>query len=112
MGSRRQVSTGDTSRAIGALGESVPRLVARRPERLVGCCARSPAIRGAVVLLRLAHKTASTREVAVLFVGVDWAERHHDVCPVDEQGAVLAKRRITDGLVAVTDLITARMGMS
>jgi transposase len=40
----------------------------------------------------------------VLFVGVDWAERHHDVCLLDEQGAVLAKRRITDGFCGVTEL--------
>jgi transposase len=40
----------------------------------------------------------------VLFVGVDWAERHHDVCLLDPHGAVLAKRRITDGLVGVSEL--------
>jgi transposase len=40
----------------------------------------------------------------VLFVGVDWAERHHDLCLLDQQGAVLAKRRITDGLAGVTKL--------
>lgn len=40
----------------------------------------------------------------MLFVGVDWAERHHDLCLLDEQGAVLAKRRITDGLGGVTEL--------
>jgi hypothetical protein len=32
------------------------------------------------------------------------AERHHDLCLLDEQGAVLAKRRIADGLAGVTDL--------
>jgi transposase len=37
---------------------------------------------------------------------VDWAERHHDLCLLDEQGAVLAKRRITDGLNGVTELHT------
>jgi hypothetical protein len=40
----------------------------------------------------------------VLFVGVDWAERHNDLCLLDEQGAVLAKRRIADRLAGVTDL--------
>jgi hypothetical protein len=44
------------------------------------------------------------RRYRVLFVGVDWAERHHDVCLLDDRGAVLAKRRITDGLAGVTDL--------
>jgi transposase len=40
----------------------------------------------------------------MLLVGVDWAERHHDVCVLDEQGAVLAKRRIPDGLGGVAEL--------
>ncbi|MEP7370336.1 MAG: hypothetical protein ABI662_11820 [Dermatophilaceae bacterium] len=30
---------------------------------------------------------------AVLFVGDDWAEDHHDVELVDEDGKVVAKRR-------------------
>ena len=30
----------------------------------------------------------------MLFVGVDWAEAHHDVCVLDEEGAVLGKRRV------------------
>jgi transposase len=34
----------------------------------------------------------------VIFVGIDWAERHHDVCVLDEGGAVLAKGRVPDGL--------------
>jgi transposase len=42
----------------------------------------------------------------MLLVGVDWAERHHDVCLLDDQGAVLAKRRITDGLGGVAELHT------
>jgi Transposase/Transposase IS116/IS110/IS902 family len=40
----------------------------------------------------------------MLLVGVDWSERHHDVCLLDEQGAVLAKRRIPDGLGGVAEL--------
>jgi transposase len=35
---------------------------------------------------------------------VDWAERHHDVCLLDDHGAVLAKRRIPDGLSGVAEL--------
>ena len=27
----------------------------------------------------------------MIFVGVDWAEAHHDVCVLDEAGAVLAR---------------------
>jgi transposase len=40
----------------------------------------------------------------MLLVGVDWAERHHDVCLLDDHGAVLAKRRISDGLGGVAEL--------
>lgn len=32
----------------------------------------------------------------MIFVGIDWAEAHHDVCVLDEQGGVLAKGRVTD----------------
>lgn len=42
--------------------------------------------------------------VSVIFVGIDWAEAHHDVCLVDEAGGVLAKRRIAEGLVGVGQL--------
>jgi transposase len=41
---------------------------------------------------------------AVLFVGDDWAEDHHDVEPVDEAGTVLARRRLVEGLAGVTGL--------
>jgi len=34
----------------------------------------------------------------MIFVGVDWAEDHHDVCLLDEQGANLGKRRVPEGL--------------
>jgi transposase len=37
----------------------------------------------------------------MVFVGVDWAESHHDVCLLDEQGHVLGKRRIPEGLEGV-----------
>jgi Transposase/Transposase IS116/IS110/IS902 family len=40
----------------------------------------------------------------VIFVGVDWAEDHHDVCVMDEGGEVLGKRRISDGVEGVADL--------
>jgi hypothetical protein len=40
----------------------------------------------------------------VLFVGVDWAEAHHDVCVVDGQGRVLGRRRIADGVAGVAEL--------
>ena len=40
----------------------------------------------------------------MLFLGVDWGERHHDLCLLDESGHVLATRRITDGLAGVGEL--------
>jgi transposase len=40
----------------------------------------------------------------VLFVGVDWAEDHHDVCVMAEDGMVLAKRRVPDSVAGIGDL--------
>jgi transposase len=35
---------------------------------------------------------------------VDWGERHHDLCLLDQDGSVLATRRITDGLAGAGEL--------
>jgi Transposase len=40
----------------------------------------------------------------VIFVGVDWAEDHHDVCVMDAAGEVLGKRRIADGVDGLAEL--------
>lgn len=40
----------------------------------------------------------------MVFLGVDWAEAHHDVCLLDEQGKLLGKRRVIDGLEGVRRL--------
>jgi transposase len=40
----------------------------------------------------------------VLFVGDDWAEDHHDVELVDEEGRVLARRRLPEGIIGFTAL--------
>ena len=40
----------------------------------------------------------------MIFVGVDWAEAHHDVCVLDEDGQVLGKRRIAEGVAGLADL--------
>src|SRR5256886_8237822 len=40
----------------------------------------------------------------MVFVGIDWAEAHHDVCLLDEQGKMLGKRRVSDGLEGVRRL--------
>jgi transposase len=44
------------------------------------------------------------REMPMVFVGIDWAEAHHDVCLLDAEGMVLGKRRIADGLEGVRRL--------
>jgi transposase len=38
------------------------------------------------------------------FLGIDWGEHHHDLCLLDQDGAVLAARRIGDGLAGVGEL--------
>jgi transposase len=40
----------------------------------------------------------------MLFLGVDWGERHHDLCLLDQDGQVLAARRVPDGLAGVGEL--------
>ncbi len=40
----------------------------------------------------------------MIFVGVDWAEAHHDVCVLDAEGSVLGRRRIPDSLVGASEL--------
>ena len=40
----------------------------------------------------------------MLFVGIDWAERHHDVCLLDPDGQVLARARIADGVQGLARL--------
>ena len=39
-----------------------------------------------------------------LFVGDDWAEDHHDIEVMDEAGAVLAKKRLPEGVAGITQL--------
>jgi transposase len=48
----------------------------------------------------------------MLFVGDDWAEDHHDIEIVDDDGKILARRRLPEGLEGVTrlhSLIAAQM---
>ena len=37
----------------------------------------------------------------MVFLGVDWAEEHHDVCLLDEQGRVLSRARVANSLEGV-----------
>lgn len=40
----------------------------------------------------------------MIFVGVDWAEAHHEVCVLDQAGAVLGRQQIPHGVVGVAQL--------
>jgi hypothetical protein len=40
-----------------------------------------------------------------LFCGIDWAETHHDVAIIDNDGQLIAKRRIPDGPSGFVELI-------
>ena len=40
----------------------------------------------------------------MIFVGIDWAEAHHDVCVLDPEGGVLIKGRVPDGVEGVSRL--------
>jgi Transposase/Transposase IS116/IS110/IS902 family len=44
------------------------------------------------------------KERAVIFVGDDWAERHHDIAVVDEHGTRLATQRLAEGLEGIARL--------
>ena len=37
----------------------------------------------------------------MIFVGIDWAEAHHDACVIDDAGDIAAKRRVPDGVNGV-----------
>ena len=40
----------------------------------------------------------------MIFVGIDWSERHHDVCVLDVDGDPLAQARVPDGIEGVAEL--------
>jgi hypothetical protein len=54
------------------------------------------------VLLNL--QDAGAEAAVMLFVGDDWAEDHHDVEVVDDQGSVLARRRLPEGFDGIAAL--------
>jgi transposase len=43
-------------------------------------------------------------EKAVIHVGIDWSEKHHDVVVTDEQGGVRAQARVPEGIDGVARL--------
>jgi transposase len=40
----------------------------------------------------------------VIFVGIDWSERHHDVCVIDAEGTALGRATVADGIEGVAEL--------
>ena len=40
----------------------------------------------------------------MIFVGVDWAETHHDVCVMGEDGQVLEQRRVSHSVAGIGEL--------
>ena len=40
----------------------------------------------------------------MIFVGIDWSERHHDVCVLGTEGIQLARGRVPDGIEGVAEL--------
>src|SRR3954471_17259604 len=49
-------------------------------------------------LLRAATRQSPSREVQMIWVGEDWAEDHHDVELLDDDGRRLARARLPEGL--------------
>lgn len=43
----------------------------------------------------------------MLFVGIDWAEKHHDICLMDESGATLQLFRVAEGIKGIERLHAA-----
>ena len=51
----------------------------------------------------------------MIWCGIDWAERHHDVALVDDDGKLIAKRRVGDdlsGFTALLELLTEHRAIS
>jgi transposase len=51
----------------------------------------------------------------MIWCGIDWAERHHDVALVDDDGKLIAKRRIGEdlsGFTALLELLTEHRAIS
>ena len=40
----------------------------------------------------------------MIFTGVDWAEAHHDVCVMGEDGRVLEQRRVSHSVAGIGEL--------
>ncbi|CAN5814284.1 hypothetical protein BH23ACT12_BH23ACT12_02750 [soil metagenome] len=40
----------------------------------------------------------------MIYVGIDWSEKHHDLMVMDEHGAALANKRVAEGIEGVAQL--------
>jgi transposase len=67
----------------------------------MGCRASSTDPLGRRRLSSGSSWVSTTKEVSVIFVGDDWAEAHHDVHVMDEDGKRLAARRLPEGLEGI-----------
>jgi hypothetical protein len=91
-------------RSLELLGETVPRPVLRGADGWWDVVPQSTAIRVPRVLLWLTVKTSEHGRTGMWFLGIDWGEHHHDLCLLDQDGRVLAARRIADGLAGAGEL--------
>ena len=93
---------------LEVLQQTVRPLVVRRCNR---CWDVVPRVVGEHLTIRTLAVSSTLLKVSggagregMLFVGDDWAEDHHDVEIVDEQGRRLARRRLPEGLEGITGL--------
>jgi hypothetical protein len=52
-----------------------------------------------------ATRARKGRRQVRIWCGIDWSERHHDIALVDEEGVLVAKRRITESAAGFRQLL-------
>ena len=45
------------------------------------------------------------------YVGIDWADQHHDVVVIDEHGKQLAKKRVAHSAEGLEELVNSSKGL-
>jgi Transposase len=62
---------------------------------------------GQIQIERIPTKRPQSFEILVspLYVGIDWADQHHDVVVIDEQGKQLDKKRTVHSAEGLEDLV-------